>query len=135
MAPGIITPGGNGNLATHLTYNSFLALTSVVGPNGATATMQYDSAGRPMGGTSPHGAVTTILYTNSRGGLPVTQTITTGTRFTRHSFDGLGRVVKSETGYTSSLRGPKWCRALNQPAPISAACIVQVLRMKLRTLG
>src|SRR5260370_6170901 len=43
--PGVLTPGGNSNLATSVSYASSFAVTSVTGPNGATGTTTYDGFG------------------------------------------------------------------------------------------
>ena len=53
--PEVITPGGNANLATSLTYNGNWAVTSVTGANGANATTTYDSYGRPTKSKIPDG--------------------------------------------------------------------------------
>ena len=56
--PGVLTPGGNSNLATTVTYASSWAVTSVTGPNGAQATTTYDDYGRPQKSKIPDGAET-----------------------------------------------------------------------------
>src|SRR5262249_1813788 len=45
--PSVLTPNGNSNLATSLTYSSFWAVQSVTGPNGASVNTSYDTFGRP----------------------------------------------------------------------------------------
>ena len=94
-APGVITPGGNGNLATSLSYSSFLGVASVTQPNGAVGTTVYDGYARPATTTSPHGATTTHTYTNS----PPTHTAVTAGRFVKTTYDGIGRVTRVERGH------------------------------------
>ena len=59
--PGVLTPGGNSNLATTVTYTSSWAVNSVTGPNGANGTTTYDNFGRPQKTKIPDGAETTTL--------------------------------------------------------------------------
>ena len=99
-APDALTPNGNSNLSTSYTYNVFLGVTSVTGPNQANSTIAYDTYGRPSSSTSPHGAVTTYAYAYS----PSTVTATTGTRVVKTTLDGLGRTIKVETGDTTSVQ-------------------------------
>lgn len=61
--PGILIPGGNSNLETSISYAASWAVTSVTGPNGATATTSYDGSGRPLVSTIPDGARTDYQYT------------------------------------------------------------------------
>ena len=100
--PGVLTPNGNANLATSVTYSGSFAVTSVTGPNGATGTTSYDLYGRPSATTSPDGATTNYTYTY----LPNTQTatITTGnsTQWKKTTLDGFGRPIKVETGHDST---------------------------------
>jgi RHS repeat-associated protein len=96
--PTVITPGGDANLATTLSYNSSWAVTSVTGANGANATTTYDVYGRPATSKVPDGAITTYTYTY----LPNTQTATLGTRWTKTTLDGFGRAMKVETGHDST---------------------------------
>ncbi len=101
-APSKITPNSTSSLAVNLGYNGWLGLTSVSGPNGANASTGYDSLGRPISIRSPHDeagtAITNITYTLN------TQTATTGSRWTRKTLDGLGRVVKEERGDGSGTK-------------------------------
>ena len=46
--PETLTPGGNSNLATSISYASSWQVSSVSGPNGATGTTTYDAYGRPQ---------------------------------------------------------------------------------------
>ena len=55
-APDALTPNGNSSLSTAYSYNVFLGVTSVTGPNQANSSIAYDSYGRPSSSTSPHGA-------------------------------------------------------------------------------
>jgi RHS repeat-associated protein len=97
--PNVLTPNGNSNLSTSVSYATSFAVTSVTGPNGATGNTTYDSYGRPTSTTSLDGAVTNYTYTY----LPNTQkaAITTGsnTEWKRTTLDGFGRTIKVETGH------------------------------------
>ena len=81
-----------------IAYNPWLGVTQTTGLNGEQLSMSYDGAGRPAGGTSPFGAVTTYGYTYASGAVGATQTVTGPGGFTRSTLDGLGRVVKVEHG-------------------------------------
>ena len=100
--PAILTPNGNSNLATSLTYAGSWAVTSVTGPNGASYRTQYDQFGRPQSTTSSDGAVTNYAYSFN----PATQTatITTGstTQWKKTILDGFGRAVSVLTGHDST---------------------------------
>ena len=58
----MLTPGGNSNLATTVTYTNSWAVTSVTGPNGANGTTTYDDFGRPQKTKIPDGAETDYTY-------------------------------------------------------------------------
>jgi YD repeat-containing protein len=93
--PGVLTPNGNANLATSISYAGSWAVTAVTGPNGATGTTTYDLYGRPTGTSIPDGASTGYSYTYN----PNTQTATLGNRWKKTTLDGFGRVIKVETGH------------------------------------
>ena len=93
--PGVLTPGGNNNLATTISYTTSFAVTSVSGPNGAGTTTAYDTYGRPSSSTMVDGAATSYSYTYN----PNTQTATLGNRWKKTTMDGFGRVTKVETGH------------------------------------
>jgi len=93
-APSTVTPNSTSSLATSMGYSSFLGLSSVTGPNGASASVTYDSYARPQGSNSPHGASTAFTYVNS----PPSKTATTNGHWTKTSYDGLGRPIKVESG-------------------------------------
>jgi hypothetical protein len=97
--PTQITPNGNSSFATNLGYSSFLGLSSVSGPNGATWSMSYDN-GRPSSVTSPHGATTGITYSAS----PAWKRTGTNSRWTKEWLDGVGRVKKTESGDGSGAK-------------------------------
>ena len=97
--PSSITPNGNANLSTGLSFDSALQLTSASGPNGASVSVGYDTASRPESTTSPTGAVTTYAYSNS---APQTVATVNG-RWTKTYLDGLGRTVKVEQGTGSTV--------------------------------
>ena len=99
----MLTPGGNGNLATTVTYADSWAVTSLTGPNGANGTTTYDYLGRPQdedpgwGGDGLH----VRLYVATGSALAQqTATLRTGTaaRWKRTSLDGFGRVMRVESG-------------------------------------
>ncbi|MGH9960596.1 MAG: hypothetical protein ACREBC_26330, partial [Pyrinomonadaceae bacterium] len=98
VVPATITPNSQSNLAITMSWTGFLGLSQEVDPNGATTTLVYDSYARPQQATSPHGAVTTFIYTNS----PPTKKATTNNKWVKSTFDGLGRVIKTETGYSTT---------------------------------
>jgi len=92
--PSAMSPNGEGNLTTSMTYTTPLDLSSLTEPNVATTGITYDAARRPVSVTSPHGAVTTYTYTNS----PPTVTATINGRWTKTTMDGLGRGIRAERG-------------------------------------
>jgi RHS repeat-associated protein len=101
--PGVLTPNGNSNLATSISYAASFAVTSVAGPNGATTNTNYDQFGRPASSTSTDGAVTSYSYTYSPN--PNTQTATIGTTTTqwkKTTLDGFGRTLSVQTGHDNS---------------------------------
>ena len=61
--PATLTPNGNGNLASNITYSTSYALTSVSGANGANQSVSYDAYNRPGQATSVDGAITAYTYT------------------------------------------------------------------------
>lgn len=70
-------------------------MTHVAGPNSATSIYGYDSAGRRSSTQGADGEYsTTFHYVPSRTGETKT-----GKRFSKSTFDGLGRVTKVESGY------------------------------------
>ncbi|MBS1860014.1 MAG: RHS repeat protein, partial [Acidobacteria bacterium] len=105
--PGVVTPNGNSNLATSMSYASSWAVTSVIAPNGAQATTTYDGLGRPQASTIPDGATTNYSYTyNGVGGATAnTQTATVGSgagaRWKKTTLDGFGRTTRVESGHDS----------------------------------
>jgi len=96
--PSAITTG---NLTSTMQWNGAFDPTSATSPNGATSGMNYDAFGRPSFTTSPYGVTTGIAYSYS----PPTKTVTTKNRFAKSTFDGFGREVKAETGYTTAASG------------------------------
>ena len=61
--PGVVTPNGSSPMSTSISYNSMWGTTSVISPNGRTATTTYDSWGRPSQSMVPDGAETSYTYT------------------------------------------------------------------------
>ena len=110
--PSMVAPNGNPYLSTSFQFNDFLGLTSVYNTNGTNASIVYDGYGRPYTSTSPNGAVTHYYYCpdacNSGLSLPATRNgqnytkiTVVNTRWSRDTYDGLGRVIRSERGDTS----------------------------------
>jgi RHS repeat-associated protein len=95
-APSAITTGA---LTNNMNWTSFLGLSSQTGPNGDTTSMNYDANARPQNTTSPFGALTTYTYNDNPppSTAPNKIAITLG-RFTKTSYDGLGRTIRVETG-------------------------------------
>ena len=102
--PGVLTPNGNSNLATTVTYGASWAVTSLTGPNGANGTTTYDSFGRPLATKIPDGAETdyTYAYAGVGGATANQQTATLGSRWKRTTLDGFGRVTRVESGHDST---------------------------------
>ena len=101
--PAVVTPNGNLNLTSNMTYSATYALTSVSGANGANQTVSYDGYNRPTQAVSVDDAITVYSYAYA----PNTQTATinttvnnnTTTQWRRTTFDGFGRTIKVETGH------------------------------------
>ena len=110
--PGVLTPGGNSNLATTVTYTNSWAVNSVTGPNGANGTTTYDDYGRPQKTKIPDGAETnyTYAYAGLSGAVANQQTATLGTgttaRWKRTTLDGFGRVTRVESGNGATTNPP-----------------------------
>ena len=110
--PGVLTPGGNSNLATTVTYTNSWAVNSVTGPNGANGTTTYDDFGRPQKTKIPDGAETdyTYSYVGLSGAVANQQTATLGTgttaRWKRTTLDGFGRVTRVESGNGATTNPP-----------------------------
>jgi RHS repeat-associated protein len=98
--PEALTPNGNTDLATNVSYANSFAVTNVVGPNGATTGTTYDSVGRPTSTTIADGAVTNYTYSGN------TQTGTFsdpgGQRWAVTTVDGFGRTIRVQTGHDST---------------------------------
>jgi hypothetical protein len=62
VAPTALTPNATAAMGETLQYSSFLGVTQETGPNGATATVSYDTIARPAQTVGPHGAVRTYAY-------------------------------------------------------------------------
>jgi RHS repeat-associated protein len=105
--PSTLTPAGDSNMATSISYAGSFAVTSVSGPNSATSSTQYDASGWPTASTIVDGAVTTYCYTMPQGSSCTgqsasanpTQIATLGNRFKKTTLDGFGRVLRVETGH------------------------------------
>jgi RHS repeat-associated protein len=84
-----------------IAYNAWLGISQTTGPNGEQLQVSYDTAGRPLTGTSPFGAVTTYAYT-AAGVIPIIQTKTGPDGFTRATLDGVGRTIRLERGTSAT---------------------------------
>jgi len=101
--PTALTPNGNSNLSTSVSYASSWEITSVSGPNGSSSSTVYDTYGRPQKSYSPDGLETDYTYTYYPSANTQTATIQNpggGTRYKKTTLDGFGRVTRVETGYT-----------------------------------
>ncbi len=89
------------NLTSSVNYTSFLAPSSATGPNGDSASINYDTLARLYSSISPYGATTTYQYSDpnppTSGNLPWRQTKTNG-HWVKTTLDGFGRAIKTETG-------------------------------------
>ncbi len=95
--PSAITTANS--LATNFSWSSFLGPTNATGPNGDSSSVAYDSStARPSSSTSPYGAVTTYTYSNTAPQI----TATVNGRWTATYLDGLGRIYRVATGYSST---------------------------------
>ncbi len=94
--PARITPNSNGSLAHSMTWNSHLGLTADTGPNNTTSSIAY-TYGQPSSTTSVHGVTTGVNYSISGPQKIVRK----GTEFVKDYYDGFGRTILTQTGYTS----------------------------------
>jgi YD repeat-containing protein len=138
--PGVLTPNGNSNLATSVSYSSFFAVNSLVGPNGATTTTNYDAYGRPASTSVPDGATTTYTYSYNPNVQTATLTDAQGTRWTKTTYDGFGRtisVVKGHDNVTASevdtQYAPCACSPLGKMSQVSQRISLTVPRFGPRT--
>ena len=92
--PGQVTTN---SLTSTMNWNSFLGMTSAIGPNGDTGSISYDTNGRPHTTTSPYGAVTTYTY-NDNASPPNKLAMTDG-HGVETVMDGFGRTIQTITGY------------------------------------
>jgi RHS repeat-associated protein len=140
-APGLIQPNtgssNDANLATSLTYSTFLGVSSATAPNSSLTTVAYDSQGRPLTALAATGASTGYVYafgtTTSGGSIsngPYTTTATTNTHWATTITDGLGRTITSQTGYLTgttstpvsevdTVYAPCACSPTGKPAQVS----------------
>ena len=93
-----LTPNGDATKAMYAGFNSTYQLTSVSGPNGTSTSMTYDPNARPASTTNPHGEFTSYTYDDANR----VKTATTGTRWAKTYFDGFGRAIREEAGYSST---------------------------------
>ncbi len=103
--PDSLSPFGDPNLTTSVSYAASWAVTSVSQASGSNSTTTYDSFGRPATSTIPDGAWTTYAYTYN----PNTQTATLhsyangpAVRWKTTTLDGFGRTTSVQTGYGSA---------------------------------
>ena len=109
LEPTILTAGGNntvysaaatGSMSTTKTYTALLGMDLSTGVNGATVDVDYDAYGRPTRSKSPNGAWTD--YTYGPTATPPWTKATTNGKWSKTTFDGFGRAIKSEAGYGST---------------------------------
>ena len=113
--PGQIQISGDAASISSFQFNNWMGLTNAAAPNGATSLINYDSLGRPKDSTSPLSVQTKYFYypdpAPDTGFFPVAtftgqrsgQMATTAARhWTRTTLDGLGRVVRAESGDVTS---------------------------------
>ncbi len=98
-APSVITPNDESNLAETLTYTSFHGLATDTGPNSASSSRSYDQHARRTSSTSAQGATTSYTYDNTQAWTKATS----NGRWTKTYMDGLGRTIKVETGYDTTI--------------------------------
>jgi YD repeat-containing protein len=118
-APSSITTG---SFTTSANWTSFLGLSSTTGPNGDSASINYDLNARPQSSTSPFGAITTFAYNdNPPANTAPNKIATTLGRFAKTSYDGLGRTIRVETGdgagtksQVDTVYGPCGCTPLGK---------------------
>ena len=79
-----------------MNWTSFLSPSSATGPNGDSASINYDTNARPSTTTSPTGATTTFTYGDTSS--PPYKLATTNGHWVKTTFDGYGRTIKTETG-------------------------------------
>ena len=90
-----------GTLTNNINWTPFLGLSSESGPNGDSASINYDSNARPSYSYAPTGARTDYIYADNQS-PPMTIATVSGTginsHWTRTTKDGFGRTIKAETG-------------------------------------
>ena len=84
-----------GSLTSTFSWDGMLSITGSSGPNGATSAYNYDTQARPSQTTTATGQVVKYEYTTS----PSSQLTEADGRWTKTTYDGLGRTLKVETGY------------------------------------
>ena len=97
--PSTITPNSSSSLASSMTWNTFLGLTSRTDPNTAQTAVYYDSAGRIYYTRSPKGVLTYYSYTYN----PTSVIANTNGRYHKAYYDGFGREKKTELTYSTSV--------------------------------
>lgn len=92
MVPTAMTPNGNANLGSTISWDNMLRTTGAANGAGASSGVGYQSDGRVSGMTSPYGAYTQVVYADS-----VRQKrINSPTKRVQQYSDGLGRPAKEE---------------------------------------
>jgi RHS repeat-associated protein len=116
-APSAITTANS--LTSTFTWSTVLVPLSTTGPNGETATTNYDSStAQPTSSTSPYGAVTSYTYSNT---APQIVAVTNGA-WTQTYLDGLGRTARIAKGngnttlsYTDTVYDTCGCTPMGKP--------------------
>ena len=133
--PGVMAPNSTSALSTTVSYNTMWAATSVVNPNGATATTTYDTWGRPSQSTIPDGAQTNYTYSYYPSANQQTAVVNTGAgRWKRTTLDGFGRVTKVESGTGAPTNTPV-SQVDTQYAPAGCSPLGQVSQVSMPHAG
>lgn len=99
--PDIITPNSTGYLATSFTYDADQRPAATTAPNSAVTSTSYDTYGRVESKSFASGGAVLYTYTTGSGTsniLERSRVSSSQYAFTRSRLDGLGRVIKTESG-------------------------------------
>ena len=99
IVPQTVTPNSTSAFSATMGWNGFLGLTSVTPANGNGVTYGYDSYARKSTTTSKDGAQTTYTYGSNNSWMQAT----TNGRWVKTYFDGIGREVKAESGFSATI--------------------------------
>jgi YD repeat-containing protein len=98
--PSVLMPNGDAAKQESMSYTAWLGITSDTLPNNSTTSVLYDSLQRPSEVTLPYGAKRVFSYANTAPHVTETaqSTAADNGRWTKSSFDGIGRAAKVEAG-------------------------------------